>query len=103
MYKASSSALLSFINSIHPQASENRSTSLYLSCLQRHLFASLQPSLLLHAFIPPYCLVKMISKLFTTRAFIALIILASNLTSSVNAAPARQFLFVDLVVREGLY
>ena len=68
-------------------------SSLYLSCLQYYLFAA---SLLLRAFIPPYRLVEMISKSFIIQAFIALIILASSLTFSVNAAaiaPARQFLF----------
>jgi hypothetical protein len=62
--------------------------TLYLSFLHRYLYAT---SLILRALIPPYCPVEMISK-----PSIALIILASSLMSSVNAAPiapARQFLF----------
>ena len=46
----------------------------------------------------------MIFKLFTIQAFIALIILASSLTSSVNAAaiaPAGQFPSFGIVVQEG--
>ena len=42
----------------------------------------------------------MISESFISQAFIALIILTSSLTPSVNAAaidPARQFLFFDVV------
>jgi len=47
----------------------------------------------------------MISKSFIIQAFIALMILASSLTSSVNAAaiaPARQFLFQPRCTRHSL-
>jgi hypothetical protein len=45
----------------------------------------------------------MISRSFIIQAFIALVILAASLTSSVNAtAIARQFLFFGFIVREGL-
>jgi hypothetical protein len=76
-------------------------TSLYLFCLQCYLFAA---SLLLRAaLIPPYCLVKMISKLFIIQASIALIILALSSVNAAPIAPAGRFLFFGLVVREGLY
>ena len=69
----------------------------------------LRPILPLHITSPrrahfrPYCLVEMISKSFIIQAFIALIVLASSLTTFINASPiapaepARQFLFLYLV------
>jgi hypothetical protein len=95
MYKSLKPQPCSFSSTELTVFREQVFTSLYLFCLQCYLFAA---SLLLRALIPPYCLVKMISKLFIIQASIALMILA---LSSVNAAPvdpARQFLFFGLVV-----
>ena len=61
------------------------------------------------AHFTPYCLVEMIFKSFIIQAFIALVVLASSLTSSVNASPiapaepAGQFLFLCLIDREERY
>lgn len=78
-----------------------------LTVLPFRLFTS--PTILgaLIGLIPPYSLVEMISKSFIIQAFIALIILASSLTFSVNAAaitiaPARQFIFQPRCARRAL-
>jgi hypothetical protein len=106
----------SLINSVDVLTLENIS-SLYHSCLPYSAILSpLQSLQLSYAFslIPPsgyYCLVEMIftSLSFPIRAFVALVVITSSLTSSVNAAaanvtsPARQFLFLGLVNREELY
>jgi hypothetical protein len=104
MYKGRASALLSF----HQQRSSDFS---FISCLQcivvsiffahSSIFSTRHSELPLPNLIPPNCLVEMMSKSLTIQAFIALIILASSLSFSVNAAaiaPARQFLFFGPVV-----
>ena len=93
-------------NSVHPFPSENicRPRRLYLSCLKcspaefpLHFFYTL-------SFHPTFFF-EMISKSFPIQAFVALLTIASSLTSPVNAAaviPGRQFLFLIPIDREAL-